>query len=120
MQSNLSIVDRYTRLAGGLLIFGLGARQKRSRALLMSLGAMKVAEGITGWCPMKYALQSLEQLGLNHNSSSPHPRKQTAAHADRAEHSPPRAEQSQPEQHEEQHAHNLHSDYYSSSDFSPH
>jgi hypothetical protein len=59
MQSNIGLVDRYIRIAGGLLAFGAGLGMRRgsgvAKAALMSVGAMKIAEGITGFCPLMYA-----------------------------------------------------------------
>lgn len=64
MQQNIGILDRYVRITGGLLIYAGGFQMRRSfsRGALLTLGAMKVAEGISGWCPLLYAMgvQTLE------------------------------------------------------------
>ncbi|GGI96997.1 hypothetical protein GCM10010885_03230 [Alicyclobacillus cellulosilyticus] len=56
---NLGSLERYVRLAGGLLLFGaaqaMGRRAATARTALMTLGAMKIAEGILGWCPLVHA-----------------------------------------------------------------
>lgn len=64
MQNNIGTVDRYVRLTAGLLALGAGVsmrRQSPGRTLLMSLGAMKVAEGVTGWCPLIQLAQATTQ-----------------------------------------------------------
>ncbi|WDL97466.1 YgaP family membrane protein [Alicyclobacillus sp. ALC3] len=64
MQNNIGTVDRYVRLTAGLLALGASfsmRRQSPGRALLMSLGAMKVAEGVTGWCPLIQLAQATSQ-----------------------------------------------------------
>lgn len=69
MQSNIGVVDRYIRLASGILAVGaaLGMRRGRgsriAKAALLSFGAMKIAEGVTGFCPLMYAagVKSLPQ-----------------------------------------------------------
>ncbi|WP_067620701.1 YgaP family membrane protein [Alicyclobacillus acidiphilus] len=59
VEANLSMPDRYFRLATGVLSIASATRGRRqsvlTRAFLLSYGAMKVAEGVTGWCPMRYA-----------------------------------------------------------------
>lgn len=55
MKPNIGTLDRWLRLTAGLMIYGSGLAQQRhslSRYALLSLGSMKVAEGITGWCPL--------------------------------------------------------------------
>ncbi|GMA58761.1 hypothetical protein C7445_106108 [Alicyclobacillus sacchari] len=63
MQANLSMADRYFRLATGVISIASAARGRRqsplAKAFLMGYGAMKVAEGVTGWCPIRSAAQSL-------------------------------------------------------------
>lgn len=54
MQKNVGDTDAYLRLTCGLTMLGIGVMD-RSR-LLIALGAMKVAEGITRWCPLLQAL----------------------------------------------------------------
>jgi len=85
MQSNLSIVDRYMRLAGGLMILGMSASQKRGKTLMLSLGAMKVAEGVTGWCPLKYASQTLEKNGQSGQKAQKDQKAPSQRHAHSAE-----------------------------------
>lgn len=81
--TNIGTVDRYVRLAAGLLALGAGAsmrRQSIGRMLLMSVGAMKVAEGVTGWCPLIHVAQSAwnqasgeepsQKTGANHHGAS--------------------------------------------------
>lgn len=64
MQQNIGILDRYIRVTGGLLMYAGGFQMRRSfsRGALLTLGAMKIAEGISGWCPLLYAMgvQTLE------------------------------------------------------------
>jgi hypothetical protein len=55
MKKNVGRTDAYLRITCGLTMLGCGIMD-RSR-LMVSLGAMKVAEGITRWCPL------LEVLG---------------------------------------------------------
>lgn len=50
MKKNVGDFDQYIRLAGGLFMLGYGIN--RGSTLWMSMGALKVAEGITRYCPM--------------------------------------------------------------------
>lgn len=55
MEANIGRFDRYVRLVTGLMALTNGSRMRRAplaRAALLSFGAMKVAEGVTGWCPV--------------------------------------------------------------------
>ena len=54
MQENIGKLDQYLRITGGLTMLGMGIR--RDSPLLMMLGSMKVAEGITKFCPMLYMM----------------------------------------------------------------
>lgn len=70
MQPNLGMVDRYGRLVVGLLALGCAASSRRpslGKSMLMSFGAMKVAEGVTGWCPL---IELVQRIGGNANNAS--------------------------------------------------
>lgn len=54
VRRNVGIIDAYARLSCGLTMIGVGI-SKKSKSLI-TLGAMKTAEGITGFCPMYYLL----------------------------------------------------------------
>lgn len=59
MQQNIGMLDRYLRLMCGLVVYGAGAQMKRgssfAKGAMLTFGAMKIAEGVTGWCPIMYA-----------------------------------------------------------------
>jgi hypothetical protein len=59
MQQNIGMLDRYLRLMCGLVVFGAGVQMKRrssfAKGAMLTFGAMKIAEGVTGWCPIMYA-----------------------------------------------------------------
>lgn len=61
MQQNLGAADRYMRLVTGLIAIGCASTHRRqsplAKTFLLSFGAMKIAEGVIGWCPMQYATQ---------------------------------------------------------------
>ena len=54
MKKNVGDVDGYFRIWAGLFMLGLGIREDSTT--LMALGAGKVAEGVTKFCPMLYLL----------------------------------------------------------------
>ncbi|WP_058485091.1 YgaP family membrane protein [Defluviitalea phaphyphila] len=54
MKKNIGICDAYIRLFLGFMIFGIGII-KRSKCTI-AMGSMKIAEGITRFCPMLYIL----------------------------------------------------------------
>lgn len=54
MTKNVGELDAYCRIAGGLTLLGMGIMG--SSKTLTFLGAMKVAEGITRFCPILYLL----------------------------------------------------------------
>ncbi|MGI6344367.1 MAG: YgaP family membrane protein [Bacillota bacterium] len=57
VEQNVGLFDAYLRITGGLWLLACGIVRKSN--LMIGLGAMKVAEGITGWCPL------LQMLGLS-------------------------------------------------------
>ncbi|ACV58288.1 YgaP family membrane protein [Alicyclobacillus acidocaldarius] len=63
MQRNIHPADRYLRLAAGVASLSsavYGRRQSAlTRALLAGFGAMKIAEAITGFCPMKASMERM-------------------------------------------------------------
>ncbi|WP_034429895.1 YgaP family membrane protein, partial [Caldisalinibacter kiritimatiensis] len=63
MEKNVGDVDAYLRITGGLTVLGLGIMKKSS--LLVGLGAMKVAEGVTRFCPLLY----ITGYSTNHNKT---------------------------------------------------
>ncbi|CAJ1004206.1 YgaP family membrane protein [Brevibacillus aydinogluensis] len=71
MQKNVGTVDALIRITVGLLglAYGVGRmsrRPYRTPWLLMALSAMKVAEGVTRFCPMLYAMgvNSCDRAGM--------------------------------------------------------
>lgn len=52
VRKNIGLIDAYARLSCGLTMFGMGICKKSK--FMIALGAMKTAEGITGFCPMYY------------------------------------------------------------------
>jgi len=54
MRQNVGQLDAYIRISGGLTLLGWGVSKKSMPA--MAIGAMKVAEGVTKFCPMLYLL----------------------------------------------------------------
>ncbi|GMA61859.1 DUF2892 domain-containing protein [Alicyclobacillus fastidiosus] len=75
MQQNISTPDRYIRMVTGLLSLGMASRRRASpmtRTLLWSFGAMKLAEGAIGWCPMQAVTELMgnqSQQQQKHSSS---------------------------------------------------
>ncbi len=73
MQQNIGTVDRYLRLTSGILILTGGLQMRRAslaKSALLAVGAMKITEGITGWCPLlsAFGVTTLEE-GSNAQSS---------------------------------------------------
>jgi len=54
MRKNVGDLDALIRIWGGLFMLGLGIN--RDSYSLMAVGAGKVAEGVTRFCPMLYML----------------------------------------------------------------
>ncbi|HCS74872.1 MAG TPA: hypothetical protein DIW17_13480 [Clostridiales bacterium] len=54
MRKNVGELDAYCRIAGGLTLLGIGI-MGCSKTLSL-LGSLKVAEGVTRFCPMLYLL----------------------------------------------------------------
>lgn len=66
MKENVGKLDSYLRLTGGLTLLGIGISKESNT--LIALGAMKVAEGITKFCPVFYMMgQSTKNKGLSIN-----------------------------------------------------
>ncbi|HHU63375.1 MAG TPA: DUF2892 domain-containing protein [Clostridiales bacterium] len=63
MNKNVGDTDAFIRIAGGIFLVGLGI-VKRSR-IAMFLGSLKVAEGVTRFCPMLYLMK------LSTNTTNP-------------------------------------------------
>lgn len=74
MHKNVGDLDAYLRITGGFTLLGMGILD-RSRFTIM-IGAMKVAEGMTRFCPM------LHMLGMNTlNDRLEHAESDVARHA---------------------------------------
>lgn len=54
MQKNVGELDAYCRIASGLTLLGIGIMN--SSKTTSFLGSMKVAEGVTRFCPMLHFL----------------------------------------------------------------
>lgn len=54
MRENVGQLDAYIRISGGLTLLGWGISKKSMPAIVA--GSMKVAEGVTRFCPMLYLL----------------------------------------------------------------
>ncbi len=68
MKENVGKIDSYLRITGGLTILGIGI--SRNSNLLIGLGSMKVAEGITKFCPILHLLgKSTKDDGITLNFS---------------------------------------------------
>jgi hypothetical protein len=72
MRKNVGTVDATIRITLGLLglAYGIGKMSRKPRRapwFLMTMSAMKVAEGITRFCPMLYAFGSntVTKAGVN-------------------------------------------------------
>ncbi|MBF8377548.1 DUF2892 domain-containing protein [Alicyclobacillus mali] len=67
MQRNIHPADRYLRLAAGVASLSsavYGRRQSAfTRALLAGFGAMKIAEAISGYCPIKASVERMPKSG---------------------------------------------------------
>ena len=50
MKKNVGDLDAYMRLTAGFTLFGYGIMRKSKWSIFA--GSMKIAEGITRWCPM--------------------------------------------------------------------
>jgi hypothetical protein len=76
MNTNLGTLDRYVRLVGGMMLISSALSMRRSmvKQAVMALGAMKVAEGAIGWCPIMHMVgvrdvKSAVQIGDSQNHS---------------------------------------------------
>lgn len=54
MQKNVGDLDALIRIWGGLFLLGMGIN--RDSSTMIAIGAGKVAEGVTRFCPMLYML----------------------------------------------------------------
>jgi hypothetical protein len=76
MQKNIGTADQYLRLVSGTIALVSAVQTRRNplvQAALTTYGAMKVAEGITGWCPLMHALgiQSTEDTQAHKKGTQP-------------------------------------------------
>lgn len=76
MQKNIGTADQYLRLVSGTIALVSAVQTRRNplvQAALTTYGAMKVAEGITGWCPLMHALgiQSTEDTQAHKKETQP-------------------------------------------------
>lgn len=62
LKKNVGNLDAYLRLVTGFSMFGYGI-MKRSK-LSIILGSIKIAEGITGWCPI-LAIMGISTISEN-------------------------------------------------------
>lgn len=54
MKENVGKLDSYLRITCGLTMLGIGIAKEST--ILTAVGAMKVAEGVTKFCPILYLL----------------------------------------------------------------
>lgn len=62
MQPQLSSADRTMRVFSGLVSLSCAAGKRQSaicKTFLTAFGAIKVAEGVIGWCPLQAATQRM-------------------------------------------------------------
>lgn len=62
MKKNVGDIDAYMRITTGLTMLGYGIVKESKKSMI--IGSMKVAEGITRFCPMFYI------MGLSSNNDS--------------------------------------------------
>ncbi|MFZ7103987.1 MAG: YgaP family membrane protein [Peptococcaceae bacterium] len=74
MEKNVGDLDSFVRLWGGLFLLGTGIKQ--DSYLMMALGAGKITEGITRFCPALYAL-GLSTVEKDHDNPLFHEEKRT-------------------------------------------
>lgn len=94
IKPNLGVVDRYIRLAGGLVLLASASGRRKwslSRYALAGIGAMKVAEGITGWCPLVQLAQATTEAVEGEAEARPrqHEHREGAKDAAHGAHRPP-------------------------------
>ncbi|WP_407655168.1 YgaP family membrane protein [Alicyclobacillus dauci] len=117
MQQNLGSVDRYFRLVTGLVSLSCAARRRQSpmsKAFLLSFGAMKVAEGVIGWCPMQYASEILTDRNDKRSSSPDH--NMHSSEGSSHQHRDTRIERTDPNQANRSRGHDSKSDTHSDDD----
>ena len=56
MQRNVDTWERVLSLAAGALLIGVAARSRRWRSIAASSGAGLIGRGLTGFCPVNYAI----------------------------------------------------------------
>ncbi len=67
LQPNMGTLDAYVRLMLGTILVGSAATCKKHHALLLLLGSMKVAEGITRFCPCLHLMGKKTTCTCNQN-----------------------------------------------------
>ncbi|MCL6627391.1 MAG: DUF2892 domain-containing protein, partial [Alicyclobacillus shizuokensis] len=91
MKNNISAPDRYLRLMTGLMAYGSASAMRRGsvgKSILMAFGAMKVAEGVTGWCPVTELVERLnrtESRDFQHSNPAAQPSARRRSDGDRRE-----------------------------------
>ncbi|GAE29493.1 YgaP family membrane protein [Halalkalibacter hemicellulosilyticus] len=79
MKPNISLIDSLCRITAGLTILAwstaqLTKRQSSSAPILIAmLGSMKVAEGITRFCPLVYMAKQKIHHVVEEENSKPQP-----------------------------------------------
>ncbi len=75
MKQNIGMVNRYARLVTGILALNyassLGKKRDLGRGLMVSFGALKIAEGLMGWCP---AVEVCNRIFQQDSSNSTNPK----------------------------------------------
>lgn len=61
MKKNVGELDSFLRIAAGLSLLGLGIKKESNSCIF--LGSMKVAEGITKFCPLLYLMNTSTREG---------------------------------------------------------
>lgn len=70
MQRNVNNWERIVSLAAGAALIGLAARSRRWRSIAASSGAGLIGRGLTGFCPVNYAIGRGRTLDDTRNALS--------------------------------------------------
>ncbi|NMA95397.1 MAG: DUF2892 domain-containing protein [Clostridiales bacterium] len=70
MDQNMGKMNRFLRLTAGFYLLGVGINRQSN--LLMVAGSMKIATGLTKWCPIVHILEKKAQHKEAANKENPH------------------------------------------------
>lgn len=75
LQPNIGTLNRFMRMSAGAFLMATAMSERKhsvTRQAVMAAGAMKIAEGVLGWCPLTYVIDKVLSPATNGEQQGKH------------------------------------------------